>query len=61
MNNGVIEHIASGYVYTSTGQRFNIKQLNGTPRKGYAIDENFNVVNNGSVDADCPGGSCPIK
>jgi len=59
--NEKIEHIASNYVYTDKGQRYHVKQLKGHPRVGLEIDKDMNVVNTGSVDVDCPGGSCPTR
>jgi hypothetical protein len=59
--NEKIEHITYPWVYTDKGQRYHAKQLSGEPKIGYQIDSNLNVLNNGSVDVDCPGGKCPIK
>jgi len=59
--NEKIEHIASGYVYTNKGNRYNVKQLKGHPRVGLEIDKDFNVVNTGSVDIDCINGVCDYQ
>ena len=56
-----IEHISYPYVFTDDGKRLHAKQLNGTPKVGFQIDEDFNVVNNGAVDENCLNGACDYQ
>ena len=55
----IIENVIYPYVYTDTGERIEIKDLQGAIVKGAMIDDNNNVVS--GSDSECVGGVCPIK
>jgi len=55
-----IVHVQHPYVFTDTNERFEFKEINGTPRVGSELDEELNVLNN-TTNTDCVGGVCPIR
>jgi hypothetical protein len=64
-----IDFINFPFVYTSTGERIMIKNLNRSPSVGATLKpieknehgESLYDVTGSDVDPDCVGGVCPIK
>ena len=58
-----VEYINYPYVYTDTGQRLEISELDGTPRVGSDLVETDGKIKVLAVtsDSECVGNVCPIK
>ena len=54
-----IIHVQHPYVFTDTNERFEFKEINGTPRVGSELDEELNVLGN-FVDENCTSGLCSL-
>lgn len=59
-----IEYIKFPYIFTDTGERINLLDVEGVAKVGYELEtvENgkYKIVASTS-DSECVGGVCPIK